>query len=118
MNGGIAKTVEPRSKTTGSKDGASPRYSGDSALFLMVRRSFGKWDGLAGWRRPEQCRAEKRYFGTIELALEFHAAVMAIIRKCEVPDGTTQETDEVVQPGFLYDDDEGEAWDAADWWKE
>jgi hypothetical protein len=75
-----------------------------------------------GWFRwMEATRAMqigKRYFGTIELALEFHAAVMAIIRKCEVPDGTTQETDEVVQPGFVYDDDEGEAWDAADWWKE
>jgi hypothetical protein len=75
------------------------------ALFWQVR-----W-----FRWMEATRSKqkgKRYFGTIELALEFHAAVMAIIRKGGVPDGTSPGS------GFVDDEDEGEARDAADWWKE
>ena len=64
----------------------------------------------------------KRYFGTIEAALEFHSSVMATLRKGGVPDGTSEEeksiAGEVVQPGFVDDDDEGEPKDSADWWKE
>jgi hypothetical protein len=47
---------------------------------------------------------------------------MATLRKGGVPDGTSEEEQsiagEVVQPGFVDDDDEGEPKDSADWWKE
>ena len=63
-------------------------------------------------------RRGERHFGTIEAALEFHASIVAILRKGAVPEGTSPES------GFVYDDDEDEdddeceAKDTADWWKE
>ena len=79
-----------------------------------------------GWFRwmdaTQTMQRGKRYFGTIEAALEFHSSVMATLRKGGVPDGTSEEeksvAGEVVQPGFVDDDDEGEPKDSADWWKE
>ncbi len=72
----------------------------------------GWWTGniVTGYRSGE------RHFGTMKAALEFHAGIMATIRKGGVTDSTIQEDSEGLDESGWSDDPEES--DPADWWKD